>query len=770
MSEIKPADSAEVKKYARDYIAFGLFPIQLHSPTAKLVKDGGYCRVPGKQPIGTGWPTWEDPADPQTYYADSNLGLRMGRQPNGLYLVCLDVDCEDPQDLSIIASIDDFPATLTAKTGRAVGGYHLVYSWPAGVATPKNGVSLLESHIDIRSEGGQIVVAPSVHPITGNSYYWIRNSDKTLNDIAELPVAIAQKVLQLQNTPRAKTRATEKTSVGYVGPHPSSVEPSVACDSGSSPDKVYPISDARFRTVARRLSNKTSDTARAFELMLQGRPIAELGGRDTTIANMCFALAREFPNADPASIASHFEASLSLLQVVHPFDAPCDVARKFSTSVVKLKDQAKARGTSIEFILGPTGSPVSCVSNCLTAFSEDPNLAGRFGFDVFANQLKVTQGLPWDEDHDPSKYPRPFTDHDITFCIDYLMATHRLNVHAEIAYSSIRASAQKNWFHPVQEYFQGIRWDKKPRLDTWLIDHAGAEDTPLNRKISAWFLMSAFMRIANAGCQADYCLILEGDTGVGKSQLLKALASPQWFSDSVAAFDSKDAALDLAGKWIIELAELSNFKGEGSVDLVKSFLTRSTDHYRPPYGKVTIDVPRSCVFAGTTNNSEYFTDYTGNRRFWPVRVKDSEIDIAAFEQVRDQIWAECAERIACGQEKYWPQTAEEKALFAVEVDKRRVVDHIEESIQLWMDNPVGYRGQNLTSIWLFKTVLDNSNPKRAESAKLNAVLRKLGFTRAEGKGVRNWIPPANWVPPEQTQPSAQLFVLPQAMPQVKANS
>ena len=31
--------------------------------------------------------------------------------------------------------------------------------------------------------------------------------------------------------------------------------------------------------------------------------------------------------------------------------------------------------------------------------------------------------------------------------------------------------------HPVREYLNGLQWDGKPRLDTWLLAYGGAEDT-----------------------------------------------------------------------------------------------------------------------------------------------------------------------------------------------------------------------------------------------------------------------------------------------------
>ena len=87
--------------------------------------------------------------------------------------------------------------------------------------------------------------------------------------------------------------------------------------------------------------------------------------------------------------------------------------------------------------------------------------------------------------------------------------------------------------------------------------------------------------------------------------------------------------------------------GRSEIEALKAFLSRNADRYRAPYERALKSVPRRCVFIGTTNADGYLRDATGNRRFWPVRT--GEIDLEKLKANRDQLWAEAAAAEASGE-------------------------------------------------------------------------------------------------------------------------
>lgn len=288
-------------------------------------------------------------------------------------------------------------------------------------------------------------------------------------------------------------------------------------------------------------------------------------------------------------------------------------------------------------------------------------------------------------------------------------------------------------YHPVREYLEGLKWDGKNRISTWLSDLLAVKGSSYSSAVGRMWLISAVARVMEPGCQADHMLLFEGAQGFGKSSALRALVGDEWFFDSRLDLGSVDGYQVLRGKWILEAAELDSFKGREATR-VKSFITSRVDTFRKSYGKASQDVARQCVIAGSTNEIYYLNDPSGNRRFWPVKIQ-RKISVKAVADARDQLWAEAYSQFMDG--KTWHITEPSLLKTAEEEQQRREIEHPWEGIvAAWVKTNRSLVDNGVTIEDIFKDALlidrkDMGN--HGTAAKVSAILSKLGLAVRDGE-------------------------------------
>ncbi len=306
----------------------------------------------------------------------------------------------------------------------------------------------------------------------------------------------------------------------------------------------------------------------------------------------------------------------------------------------------------------------------------------------------------------------------------------RMGLQPSIDYFSsvIRDIARQNARNPVKDFFRSVTWDKTPRLDSWLIDYAGAANTELNREFGKLWLIAAVRRVRKPGTKFDQILILEGEQGAGKSSLARILANavgPGLFEDGLQlGAETRQVIEATRSKLIVEISELRG--NNRDVEAVKAMLSRIEDSARLAYGRETSHVPRQFVMIGTTNSSEYLVDPTGNRRFWPVKV--GKIDLKRLAENAPQLWAEAALREAEGAEIQLPETLWSDA--ATEQSERVIGDPICEAIAAELGDDGGEVTMDalFTMIGLGKDKIDRRN-RAAQTSIGRAMAQIPGWQR-----------------------------------------
>ncbi|MEN1989850.1 virulence-associated E family protein [Paenibacillus hubeiensis] len=303
------------------------------------------------------------------------------------------------------------------------------------------------------------------------------------------------------------------------------------------------------------------------------------------------------------------------------------------------------------------GVYLKTVDNVLIVLEHDPALKDKIAFDEFANRGLVLGPLPWDSREER----RPWASPDDAGIYHYIEKVYGIAVEAKIN-NALTLISHKKRFNDVRRYLEGLTWDGVPRLDTLFTDYLGAEDSPYTRAVSRKSFTAAVARAMEPGVKWDYMPILAGLQGLGKSTFLR-LMGKDWYSDSLTTFEGKDAMELIQGIWLNEVGELTGMSKSES-NAVKQFLSRTEDIYREAYGKRTMPYPRRCVFFGTTNDSEFLRDRTGNRRFWPIDVGVLKPTKSVFKDLAgevDQIYAEAFVRWQLNEPLYLSGEIEEMA-------------------------------------------------------------------------------------------------------------
>jgi len=374
----------------------------------------------------------------------------------------------------------------------------------------------------------------------------------------------------------------------------------------------------------------------------------------------------------------------------------------------KIKDPAE-----VEYIEsgGKNSYPIIIMENICRFLSSDKVWSGRFRYNEFSHMTEVldTRSGDWED----------LQDHHIAEVLRYV-SSHEIGWFAKVSKSMVTDAMISVSYdvivNPPRDYLLGIKWDGKDRLATWLYHAYGAPRDKVYKAIGSNWMKGLVRRVLHPGCQFDEVLVLEGDQGTRKSSSLRALGDP-WHVETTYSTD-KDFFQILAKNIIVEFSEGDILTRKG-VREVKALITKTEDQYRVPYERAPKTLRRGCVFAMTTNDTQYLKDETGGRRWLPVKLNKTA-DVDWISENRDQLYAEAVHRVEVLKETSWEYPVDEMR----ELQEERMEEEThQEKIEDW---------------YLSKSMTKRRNGVTTEEAWIGAVVGEEGAERKIMDRVTQW--------------------------------
>lgn len=315
----------------------------------------------------------------------------------------------------------------------------------------------------------------------------------------------------------------------------------------------------------------------------------------------------------------------------------------------------------------------------------------------------------------------------------------------ELMRDAVLLMADEHPFDSAITWLEQLEWDGIARCERFLHTHFGAQDSDYVEAVSAYLWSALAGRVLRPGIKADMVPILIGEQGTGKSSGVAAMVPSQEFFTEVSFHEKEDdLSRKMRGRLLGEIGELRGLHTK-ELESIKAFITRTHETWVPKYREFATTFPRRIVLVGSTNQEEFLSDPTGNRRFLPLRV--SRVDVAAIARDCLQLWAEARVLFQAGGVAY---AQAERLAQANQVHEAHMMsDAWAEPIARWLDEPGALTGEIPRARDYLRTSevlkgalnLDDKHIGRREEMRVSAVLKALGYERKRMRinGGRDWV-------------------------------
>ena len=365
---------------------------------------------------------------------------------------------------------------------------------------------------------------------------------------------------------------------------------------------------------------------------------------------------------------------------------------------------------------------------------------------------------------------RNLTDKDINTMVCQCVAESGVNISVKEMWTALKSDLVPA-VHPLREWLNGLRpWSSSepdwidivaqkvkvkpsPLSDSledgsaYSLEVRGKEtkaDALWRKCFKKWFvaMVASWMKdeVVN-----HTVLVLVGRQGIYKTTWLDRLMPPELRAYSsklpLSGQISKDDRLRLCENGLLNIDELDAICGR-EMNIVKSLLTSTDVNERAAYGRLKERRVRLASFCASTNNREFLTDITGNRRWLPFEVESIQNpfdDIILYER----LYAQAKAYVECGYFAYWFDMDEIEVL-EQHNEKFRALENEEELLNVYFAVPAAdsMNSKFLTTAEISEKLISAGNIKRPMPlSRLGMILGQHGFiaSRQGTPARRGWI-------------------------------
>ena len=369
---------------------------------------------------------------------------------------------------------------------------------------------------------------------------------------------------------------------------------------------------------------------------------------------------------------------------------------------------------SLGLELNGQGRPHANMSNAILCIKQR---AAETGVQLWYDEFM--QSMLWSES--PDAKGRPWADIDTINLTSWMQSRMKLHgIQTHVVREAVMAYAFAHKRNECREWLESLQWDGIARLPVMLSAGFGAEANEYTAAVGRCFMVGMVARVLSPGCKVDTLPVFEGPQGSYKSTALRIIGG-KYFSEIHEQIGTKDFLQCIQGMMLLEISELSAFR-KSDVERIKSTISNCDDRFRAPYAREPANHPRQCVFAGTTNRTDWIADDTGARRFWPVLC--GEIDRDWLTDTRAQLFAEAVQRFRAGESWYdVPNDHAER-----EQGSRQSEDVWDDAVSAYMK---GREFATVADALTFGLGFEPNKMTRSDQMRVASILRRQGWERAQ---------------------------------------